>query len=209
MPKDTFFNLPDEKRQFITDCAVDEFAEHGFERASVNRIVAAAGIAKGSFYQYFCDKYDVYQYILDSMVAGRKLGITREMTPKIQEMNLFDFLRAIFRQMICEFLERPKLIRVALDFWYMPLNFQKIYYSRYGAEIHNYFRPFVEARQRAGEIAADIDAEMLGDMLLSQSMSFAQYFMREDVNISEDMADNLVNNMERILSRGIFSEKRE
>ncbi len=54
MPQATFFNLPEEKRQKILECALDEFAAHDYDSASVSKIVAKAGIAKGSLYQYFC-----------------------------------------------------------------------------------------------------------------------------------------------------------
>ena len=49
MPKKTFLNLPDEKRQTIINAAIEEFAEYGLENASTNRIVANSGISKGSF----------------------------------------------------------------------------------------------------------------------------------------------------------------
>ncbi|NIV34346.1 MAG: TetR family transcriptional regulator, partial [Anaerolineae bacterium] len=50
MPKDTFFNLPEDKRALICKVALEEFGEYAFDQASINRIVAKAGIAKGSFY---------------------------------------------------------------------------------------------------------------------------------------------------------------
>ena len=64
MPKQTFLNLSHEKRQTIVNAAADEFSEYGFEAASINRIVANSGISKGSFYQYFEDKADVFKYLL-------------------------------------------------------------------------------------------------------------------------------------------------
>ena len=64
MPKQTFFNLPAEKREVIINAAVDEFVKHGLENASTNRIVAKSGISKGSFYQYFEDKQDVFMHLL-------------------------------------------------------------------------------------------------------------------------------------------------
>jgi hypothetical protein len=54
----TFSNLPEEKRQRILRIAIDEFADNDYDSASVSRIVARAGIAKGSFYQCFVDKDD-------------------------------------------------------------------------------------------------------------------------------------------------------
>ncbi|NJN44256.1 MAG: TetR family transcriptional regulator, partial [Anaerolineae bacterium] len=43
MPKQTFLNLPEEKRTIIIDAAIDEFAQYGLENASTNRIVANSG----------------------------------------------------------------------------------------------------------------------------------------------------------------------
>jgi AcrR family transcriptional regulator len=45
MPSD-FYNLPNEKRALIEEVAIDEFAEHGFEGASISAMVSRAGIAK-------------------------------------------------------------------------------------------------------------------------------------------------------------------
>lgn len=64
MPKDTFFNLPPEKRDKITDHALEEFALHDYRTASLTRIVEKAGISKGSMYQYFEDKKELYLYLV-------------------------------------------------------------------------------------------------------------------------------------------------
>ncbi|MHB8876528.1 MAG: TetR/AcrR family transcriptional regulator [Myxococcaceae bacterium] len=46
-------------RERILDAAVNEFAQRGYEAASLNRILLAAGLSKGSFYYYFDDKADL------------------------------------------------------------------------------------------------------------------------------------------------------
>jgi AcrR family transcriptional regulator len=62
--KSTFFNLDPEKRErFLAACA-EEFAEHGYELASTNRIVEGLGIAKGSFFKYAESKEDVFLYLV-------------------------------------------------------------------------------------------------------------------------------------------------
>lgn len=65
MPTETFFNLPEYKRERFIDAALDEFAECAYSRASVSRIARRAGVAKGSVYQYFRDKKDLYLYLID------------------------------------------------------------------------------------------------------------------------------------------------
>ena len=74
MPKQTFLNLPEEKRNTIITAAINEFAEYGLENASTNRIVANSGISKGSFYQYFEDKQDVFMYLLTVVIVVASLS---------------------------------------------------------------------------------------------------------------------------------------
>ncbi len=44
----TFRQLPPDKRERVLDAALAEFADQGYQAASLNRLVAQAGIAKGS-----------------------------------------------------------------------------------------------------------------------------------------------------------------
>lgn len=66
MPKETFYRLPDEKRERIMAAAEHEFLENSFEAASINRIIKEAAIPRGSFYQYFEDKKDIFLYIVNT-----------------------------------------------------------------------------------------------------------------------------------------------
>jgi len=64
MPTSTFFNLPREKRDKLLAAIKEELSRVPFEEVSINKIVRSAGIARGSFYQYFHDKPDMLGYIL-------------------------------------------------------------------------------------------------------------------------------------------------
>lgn len=74
MPKETFYNLSAEKQQTIFQAAVTEFAEHRFSEASINQIIKNAGIPRGSFYQYFKDKEDLYLYVI-AEIGKEKLEV--------------------------------------------------------------------------------------------------------------------------------------
>lgn len=60
--------------------AAGEFAEHGYERASLNRILADAALSKGSFYYYFDDKADLFATVVQQTIASC-----------IEVLNEFDF----------------------------------------------------------------------------------------------------------------------
>ncbi|WP_125706389.1 TetR family transcriptional regulator [Lacticaseibacillus daqingensis] len=67
MPKPTFFRLAEEKRMRLIKAAYVEFARAPFAEASISNIIKDAGIPRGSFYQYFEDKGDVFFYLLTRM----------------------------------------------------------------------------------------------------------------------------------------------
>lgn len=65
MPKEVFFNLTDEKREKIILVLEEEFKAKPFQKVNVKEIVEKAGIARGSFYQYFENLEDAYFTILE------------------------------------------------------------------------------------------------------------------------------------------------
>lgn len=64
MPTRRFDNLDPFRKTAILTAAAEEFAAHGFEAASMNRIIENAGTSKGSMYYYFEDKQDLYATVV-------------------------------------------------------------------------------------------------------------------------------------------------
>ncbi len=67
MPTSTFFRLPEEKRARLMEACWAEVSQVRFSEVSINRIIAAARIPRGSFYQYFEDKDELIRYLLEDM----------------------------------------------------------------------------------------------------------------------------------------------
>ncbi len=80
MPKPTFFRLPDEKRERLIKAAYAEFTRAPFSDASISNIIKEAGIPRGSFYQYFDDKADIFFYLLDQVREGTELWTEKTLT---------------------------------------------------------------------------------------------------------------------------------
>lgn len=66
MPTQTFFDLHPKKQDRILNAARQVFANAPYEKASIQAIIRAAEIPRGSFYQYFNDKEDLYLYLLQT-----------------------------------------------------------------------------------------------------------------------------------------------
>jgi len=65
LPKKTFFNIDKAKQRTITSSAVDVFVRDGYDNASVAQIIKQANIPRGSFYQYFEGKQDLFLYCME------------------------------------------------------------------------------------------------------------------------------------------------
>jgi AcrR family transcriptional regulator len=66
-----------ERRQQILNVARDVFAKRGYHTAKIEDIVAAAGIARGTFYLYFEDKRAIFEEIVDRTIARLGMSIVR------------------------------------------------------------------------------------------------------------------------------------
>ncbi|KRM22386.1 TetR family transcriptional regulator [Latilactobacillus graminis] len=97
MPKKTFFRLPVEKQQRLIQAAHAEFSRVPFNEASVSNIIKAAEIPRGSFYQYFEDKADIFFYDLGLLRDSSKQDL--EKTLLAVQGNLFKAVRQFFTEM--------------------------------------------------------------------------------------------------------------
>lgn len=68
MCSETFLRLPEEKRQRFLDAAWEEFVRVPFAEASINKIVLKARVPRGSFYQYFESKDDLFAYLQQTVL---------------------------------------------------------------------------------------------------------------------------------------------
>lgn len=57
-------NKKQQKRDSLLESAFSLFIDHGFNKTSISDIVNHAGVAKGTFYLYFKDKYDIRNHLI-------------------------------------------------------------------------------------------------------------------------------------------------
>ena len=93
MPKETFFNLEEKKKQRILDAAKKEFTHNELLKSRVSNIIKDANIPRGSFYQYFEDLNDLYYYVIDGVFNDMfQTGIERTAdTDDMFEFTLLTF----------------------------------------------------------------------------------------------------------------------
>lgn len=68
MPKKAFYSISESKREKILSCALTEFSGKEYHNSSINHIIKCAEIPRGSFYQYFENKDDLYFHLLENIL---------------------------------------------------------------------------------------------------------------------------------------------
>lgn len=218
MPKETFFNLPKDKRQRIIDVAIEEFSNHDYHNASISRLVAEAGIAKGSFYQYFEDKADLYRYLLD-MVFQEKQRILAAIQPPDPQMGTFAFLRWLFSVSIRFEFMNPKLAQLG----YRAMNNQKLPEAlmTQGKEAGRlYFKQLVEAGIARGDLRPDLDVDAAAFLLNTLIIEFGYYMIQrlglrpeelgerwQALSEQSPAADALFDQLVTMLERGLANQQ--
>lgn len=207
MPKDTFFNLPENKKERILDAALDEFAEHSYHKASVNRIVKKADIAKGSFYQYFEDKKDLFKYIIEKS-GDEKLKYLGNVMTNFNTMDFFDVVREMYIAGIKFGKENPKLYKIAMDF--MKNTDSKLKEEIMGSNIprsDKFFEGLLKMGIEKGDITPNIDIGLVAHMITSLSISISEYFIKEVKYEDEMEIITLIDQMLFVIKNGIKNKE--
>jgi AcrR family transcriptional regulator len=80
---------PEERKKEILDAAEKLFADKGYEAATVNDILDAVKIAKGTFYYYFKSKEDVLDALIEKRIsegAAKAEEIAASPLPPVQKL---------------------------------------------------------------------------------------------------------------------------
>ncbi|MFM2308840.1 MAG: hypothetical protein RLY87_961 [Chloroflexota bacterium] len=108
MPKQTWTKLDEHKRDRIIQEALTEFAQYPYAQASITAMVRRLGIAKGSVYQYFEDKEDLYVAMVH--IAHERVHValrTRIPLALYREADVFTLLRRYFAESVSVSLDYP------------------------------------------------------------------------------------------------------
>jgi AcrR family transcriptional regulator len=167
MPTVTWARVDPARRAAVVEAAEAEFGARGFSRGSLNVIARRAGVAKGSLFQYFADKRDLYAFIAD--LASQR--VRAYMEDRIRELDpsrpFFDFLTDLLDAWVGYFAEHPRerslhaaaTLEVDAE---ARVSVQNVVHRHY-LEV---LRPLVRDAHARGDLRGDSDTDALLSLLL-------------------------------------------
>ncbi|HBT19714.1 MAG TPA: hypothetical protein DEA52_06620 [Clostridiaceae bacterium] len=206
MPKTTYFNLPEEKRERIFQEAVVEFRDETYDQASINRIVQRSGISKGSYYQYFKDKEDLYFYILQR-IGEKKMDYMSPKLRKFEELGFFEALRELYRTGIQFALENPDYLEIGNKMMRDQSGTILRIKDQFSGQGEAIFVGLLEKGKAKGEIREALDLGLLSKLLMSMQMTVVEHYFEKhrDKGYSMDILEELDAFFD-VLKKGIQEE---
>ncbi|MDZ7673170.1 MAG: TetR/AcrR family transcriptional regulator [Halanaerobiales bacterium] len=207
MPSETFYNLNESKKQRVLNSAINEFAEYGYTKASITRIVNEAKIAKGSFYQYFENKFDLFEYIIELVFERKMKYINKKINTNNDKFDFFEYWRMLNKAGIKFAKDNKQLAIISLSLIKNKdkNEFKKII-DKFQPVGNEMFEKLLEKALREGQIRNDIDKKYISHLLYKSSFFITEYFLEENDVDNFDEFLPLVENMMDIIGFGIKKE---
>ncbi|WP_238881844.1 TetR/AcrR family transcriptional regulator [Clostridium sp. YIM B02551] len=215
MPKDTFLNLPFEKQEKIMRAAINEFISNGFEKGNIGTIAKNAGVAKGSMYQYFENKRELFMFSVKWSLEFLVKKYSSYMTLGNKEIDLFEFLYANAKDVWVQMREERELVIFIQDVFlgkYSGLTDESMEYMM---KLSNeYLLKLIKDGQNNGSIRTDIDDNILTLFITGVSFKIKEHMMSKARSLGEDIVDEDFSKNERdikamieLLKNGMGSKK--
>jgi AcrR family transcriptional regulator len=176
MPLPRFQRLPPEKRAQLLDAATKEFAERGYETASLNSILANAGLGKSSYYYYFADKEDLYATVIEDVLKRLDSEIP---APTLETLDAASFWPALeayavaATRSVVRSPEQVALLRPLQAMWRNP----SPRLAPLVAKTRGQYRLGIQVGQRLGCVRTDLDLETLIAIVEAADHALDERFM--------------------------------
>lgn len=165
MPKNTFYNLSDEKKRRIFDAALQEFSTRSFREASLNQIIKNADIPKGSFYQYFENKEEIYSYMIE-VILKEKAEILNHVKGIDPNADVFEVIMHSTREFFEQGREKPGYVEAGMR---MELDNNEITKKIHKSSTEKFIRMLERDKER-GLIKPEVDSGLVINMISTFSL---------------------------------------
>lgn len=189
MPTETFINLAEEKRLAFIESALKEFADNNFESASINKIIKELNIARGSVYQYFSDKLDLWLYLKEYSELQKLKHI--KSVDRSKYPDFWTYYEDLFIKGINFDIEHPLCSRFLYRIGFKESSKDIAeYIDNWKVKAKEIFTEWVENEKNNGSIKKTIKTEIAVQFILSMSSSIGELVQTKySSNIERNLAN--------------------
>lgn len=195
MVRPRFAKLPPSQQQAILRAALAEFATHGFHDASLNRVIDAAGISKGSLYYYFDGKDDLYAYVIRTELEQLVVRHGPFPVPAADVDVFWSTLADYYLRLMTALTASPQLAALIRGWVAVSTNatLQQAQHELEQATLP-WLLATLAAGQRAGAVRDDLPADLLIAVVLGMGQAMDTWLMTRPADADQlpGLVDGLV-----------------
>jgi len=192
MPTRRYENLEPERKTAIVDAAQEEFTRSGYEGASLNQIIADAGISKGSFYYYFEDKADLYVTALERVAIEFIERVGGIYNGEYSD-DFWGDIEATARRSYAVFRKAPDLMQFARGIMHLSAhNMSNPALQHYIDELFALFFNLFRRGQEMGAVRTDMPLELMVSMVFSVGEGADRWLFEHYETLSDEEVDRLL-----------------
>lgn len=201
MPQQTFFNLDEKKQEKILNAAMEEFASNSFEKATIDNIVKKAGIPKGSFYQYFSNKEDVYKFLFKSL-GSKKYEYLEMYLSRLNEISFSEFIREFYLAGIDYTFQNSEYVGLSERFLYnCSKELREDILELMIPDSNALFEKVLKYYMTKGELKENLNISLTAEMLTTLTIYFSKH-LKTRLRSKEYIMDT-IEEMINIIENGI------
>lgn len=176
------------------------FAIKGYSNTSINEIISEASIATGTFYQYFDDKYAVYEYLLFQYQKEIRRAIGKAISKYDTKYDQELYGLTAFINFICA----DKLaFKIIWESMMIDINLFREYYIGFAKNYVKQLKKGVETKELRDDLSLETIAYSL--MGIANFVGLQAIILSgDDICLSSEKVEQLAKEAMKLIDKGIF-----
>jgi len=199
VPKQTFFNLQREKRQHITDVLIRHFSQKSYYEVDVSEVASESDVAKGSLYQYFENKKEMYLYALE-VAYQRFLKLLEKLD--VAHTNILDYYENSLEGVWLAVKElRNEYMLLERAFFSHDSPFKNEINEKFLKKSREFLLEVIKCNQEQGYIRDDVSPLLISIFLEGAAFFMKKFIIEQVLNQSSSSLDADIGHFKETLAQ--------
>lgn len=196
----------EDRKALILECSKKLFSEHGYHKTQISDIISMAKIARGTIYQYFKNKDDIFITLLENYFKKwRHIIIQRDAEIDLSTITPVEFLKHRVKTTLQFFADDHELCNIVLRMGVGLHESLESVVKRLEKDIQGIIRDEILFGKKINSIAGDLDPDLLANVLAGAVLRTSYfYFVQEREAMKGKSIDDIAGEITQIFAPGIF-----
>jgi AcrR family transcriptional regulator len=173
----------EEKRNHLLETASQVFGQQGYTNTRVSDIAERAGVAKGTVYEYFSSKEDLFFDVFKWFNVGVRESVNQVIAEHTSPRDRLVAILRLSGEIIVDHRELFPMMNV--DLWVILRSSEpgKRFAKEFGEQYHSYrvlVADIIRDGQRCGEFRTDADPDSIATLLISTFDGLGMQYWLDD-----------------------------